>query len=502
MCGIIGVFGRKETAIYLAIKGMRGLQHRGQEGLGLAAGDPDFNGIMVERGQGEVSQVLPNINVTRLEHNVVIGQTRYSTIGASNLQNVQPAMGFFRGKPFAVLQNGSLVNLTEIARYTKKNYTGVSDTHAIADLLGNTREISIESAIIEMTKHLRGSYNLIILFNNEIYAVRDPRGFHPFQLGIGPEGEFVVASESYAFDFMRGRLVRDIRAGEYLRISKDGIATFHQIHRPDNQHLQFCIFESQYYLSPHSIVHGVKAGTAREFMGERLAREYLKHHSIRAGTIIAPIPDSGNQAALGAYRYLLQKRYDVIFEPYLIFRSHAANVRRAFILPRKEDRIERIYEKFHVDESKARGKHILLVDDTLVEGLSSRIVIEMARSAGAREVSLGIASPRLLYPDLYGNNMYERYKNDELIARKFNGNVDKIAHAINADNLCYLPLQESIDAILEARRDTHAYSPHHHTEEFNRMSFHTAPYSGIYAEGTGDFPVESLDFMPISTPSQ
>ena len=337
MCGVVGVVGSKETAVYTAVSCMRALQHRGQEGMGIASW---LNGeMLIARREGEVLQALSTLSIADFKSTALLGHTRYATIGEGRIENVQPVVQKFRGKSFALVHNGSLVNLQELSDMTGKDYKNLSDTHIVADLIAQSRLSSIEDALIEAASKLRGSYNLIVLFGGDIYAMRDPHGFHPLQIGQGPNGEHVVASESYAFDFIGGNFIRDVWAGEFIHLSKQG---FHYLTTfGEDTKIQVDIFEFQYYLSPASIVHGVEVGAAREMMGAHLADIYASLYSIPQGAVVAPIPDSGNQAALGFSKKLRTLGYDISFEPHLIFRSHASNVHRAFIEPTKKRRLGR-----------------------------------------------------------------------------------------------------------------------------------------------------------------
>ncbi|TSC73503.1 MAG: amidophosphoribosyltransferase [Parcubacteria group bacterium Gr01-1014_70] len=494
MCGIVGGFN-----LFDVINCSRALQHRGQQGFGIGFFGND-NDIHVLRREGEVPQALWSIDLSDLQGSSFVTHTRYSTTGAGTLENVQPV---YRKNnfEFALVHNGNIVNMHEIERITNRSYANLSDTHAIADLIAQSPRSTIEEAIQEACMQLRGSYNLLVLHNGNIHVIRDPHGFHPLQLGLSAKGEYLVASESYAFDFVGGKLLRDIHPGEYIVISKDTCTPITRFPRIRHPHIQLDIFELQYYASPFSIIHGVHVGTARQLFGMYLVQETKAMHNLPPGTVVAPVPDSGNQVALGMYKELLHSGFDVDYNPYLISRSHTTYVHRAYIEPTVEQRLQRIQEKYTVSEMHARGRNVLLGDDTIVGGLTSRFIANKAQAAGARSVSYGISAPPNVYPDVYGNDQYARYTRKELIAHKHKGNEVAIAKEIGANNVWYLSLKASIRAILDARALTRSMCtnlpPLDTQDELNEHSFHTAPYSGFYAEGTGDYPVKSLDLLPI-----
>lgn len=462
MCGLVGVFNQKRLAADYLYVLLAMLQHRGKQSAGAVISEKQlFRSIS---GLGEVLQVFSSARLSGLGGKIGIGHVRYGTSGAYDASNIQPLSGSFKGHDFFLAHNGNLVNTRELKRQLGREISDAeSDTRVIAALLSSSRAADFESALLATAEKLRGAFNLVLLFDNKIYALRDPFGFHPLQLGRSDDG-WVVASENCAFNHLGVKLVRDIAPGELLVIDQSGPS---RIDRLPPRELKFDIFEFIYFSRPDSTVQRAHVGSARKLMGRKLALE----HEVEAD-IIVPVPDSGNNAALGFYRLMVDSGVRVDYEPEAIFRPRL--VGRTFIEPIK-DRKEKYLLKFNPQRVLLRGRRVVLVDDSIVRGNSMKTIIAMVRRAGARKVSVVSASPKYRYPDFYGIDTHR--DRGELIARRLNGDVEVIRKELGADYLGYLSLEATIQAILEAAPDS----------GLTKDSFYTGPFTGEYPAGVGDF---------------
>ncbi len=464
MCGIVGMRDKEKfvaSNLYVALLQM---QHRGKESAGIVV--DCGNELLKISGSGEVPQVFSEESLSDLRGEIGIAQVRYSTFGGTEYSNIPPVQGKFKGFDFFLVHNGNLVNTEELRKITKSR-PAVSDTKVIADLISLSSASSFEEAIIETIKKLRGGFNLIFIFNKTIYAVRDNFGFHPLQLGIQREN-YIIASESCVFDHLGAKFLRDVSPGEFIVLDENGIKSYAS---GLGSNLKIDIFEYIYFLRPDSVVHGVEAGLARYFMGRALAEE----HPILADVII-PIPDSGNEATLGYYEYMVDKGVRMEFRPWALFRPHT--VSRTFIEPVQNRREYYLNLKFNPRPLQLKGKSVLMIDDSLVRGNTISKVEKLLKNIGARSVSALIASPMYLFPDFYGIDTY-RAKN-ELIAKKYNGDIRFIKENLGLEYLNYLNIQNTIDAVLKARGENSVLT---------KDNFYTGPFNGEYPAGTGDFAI-------------
>ena len=460
MCGIVAVINKEREAVsdlYIALLQM---QHRGKESAGIVVFHQET--MMYTGGMGEVAQVFSSKQLNMHKGTVGIGHVRYGTHGSGGSCNIQPLKGVFRGSHFYLAHNGNLTNVDELKKIVSTK-GDVSDTRVIADLLSLSSAPTFEDALRETLPKLRGAFNLIFLIDGCIYAVKDSFGFHPLQLGRRGD-DFLVASESCVFDHLGAELVYDIKPGHILVVDTHGYTS----HRwATQQKLTFDIFEFIYFLRPDSVTYGVEAGMARYWMGNFLAQE----HPMDIDMVI-PIADSGNEAAQGYYEGLPQKGH-VKFRPWALFRPHT--VSRTFIEPAQETRQHNLNLKFNPRPTLIKGKHVMLVDDSLVRGNTMTKVVGLMYDAGAEKVSAVIASPMYRYPDFYGIDTGRAHH--ELIAHRQQGNIDAIREKCGLDYLGYLPLDLTIKAVLKAGEDTDS--------ELSKDSFYTGPFSGIYPAGKG-----------------
>ncbi len=422
-CGVFGVCDSQDAA-NLAYLGLYALQHRGQESAGIAT--LDDGRIHVEREMGYVADVFDEVRLGRLPGRTAIGHVRYSTAGASLLINAQPIV-FASGRgPLALAHNGNLVNARQIREQLERSgalFTTTSDSEMILHLIARSKAPTLQTAIAEALLEVRGAYSLLILSREGIFAVRDPNGIRPLSLGVR-EGAPVVASETCAFDLIGARFERDVEPGEIVKLSREGFAS-HRFAFPQSTP---CVFEHVYFARPDSLVFGKSVAATREAFGARLARE----HPAQADVVV-PVPDSGMYAALGYAR-----ESGIPFALGLV-RNHY--VGRTFIEPKQAIRHFGVKVKLNPVREVVEGKRIVLVDDSIVRGTTSRKIVRMLREAGALEVHVRISSPPTVASCHYGIDTPTR---QELIAST--QPVEGIREYVEADTLGYL----SPDGMLEA----------------------------------------------------
>jgi amidophosphoribosyltransferase len=423
-CGVFGVCD-SEDASNLAYLGLYALQHRGQESAGIASLD-DAGAIHVEREMGYVADVFDESRLSRLPGRTAIGHVRYSTAGASLLANAQPIV-FATGRgPLGLGHNGNLVNAREIRAALEAKgalFTTTSDSEVILHLIARSSAPTLAGAIADALSEVRGAYSLVILSREGIFAVRDPNGIRPLSLGVR-EGSPVVASETCAFDLIGARFERDVEPGEIVHLSREGVVS-HRFAFPISTP---CIFEHVYFARPDSRVFGRSVAASRQAFGRRLAREHPA-----PADVVVPVPDSGMYAALG-----FSEESGIPFAMGLV-RNHY--VGRTFIEPKQAIRHFGVKVKLNPVREVVGGKRVVLVDDSIVRGTTSRKIVQMIREAGAKEVHVRISSPPTMNSCHYGIDTPTR---GELIAA--NQSTEEIRRFIDADSLGYL----SVEGMLEA----------------------------------------------------
>ncbi|HWA61800.1 MAG TPA: amidophosphoribosyltransferase [Caulobacteraceae bacterium] len=416
-CGVFGIFGVPEASTVVAL-GLHALQHRGQEACGIAAFDGQS--FHVERHMGLVADSFAGQDLAaRLPGGAAIGHTRYSTAGGSVLRNVQPMFSDLAGGGIALAHNGNLTNfLTVRERMMEEGeiFQSTSDSEIIIHLIARSRKQKIVDRFIEAISQIEGGYALVALTNKKLIGVRDPLGIRPLVLG-DLDGKAVLASETCALDVIGARFVRDVEHGEMVVITEDGVESLRPF--PAN-HARPCVFEYVYFARPDSVVNGRSVYEVRKLMGRRLAEE-----TGVPADVVVPVPDSGVPAALG-YAEASGLPYELG-----IIRSHYAG--RTFIQPSQGVRELGVRMKHSPNRAVLQGKRIILIDDSIVRGTTSRKIVRMVREAGAAEVHLRSASPQLRWPDFYGIDMPDREK--LLAATK---SLEEMTSFLEVDSLGFL----------------------------------------------------------------
>ncbi|MCY0990173.1 amidophosphoribosyltransferase [Nannocystis sp. ILAH1] len=417
MCGVFGIFNHPEAA-NLTYLGLHALQHRGQESAGIVTSQEGT--LHAVRKMGYVADVFDGA-FGQLPGRIAIGHVRYTTAGGSLPKNIQPLTAEYRHGSVALGHNGNLVNAEQLREELEHDgaiFSSQSDTEVILQLLARSREPTFVERLCDALGRVQGAYSLVLVTEDKLLAVRDPYGFRPLVLGRlrNHPDCYVVASETCAFDLIEADKIRDIAPGEILVIDHTGLRSV-QLRR-DNR--RFCVFEHVYFARPDSVLDDLAVYEARIAMGDHLAREAPVE-----ADVVVPVPDSGVVAALG-----FAKASRIPFEMGLI-RNHY--VGRTFIEPKDSIRHFGVKLKLNPVPQVLRGKRVVVVDDSLVRGTTSRKIVKMIRAAGASEVHLRISSPPVISPCYYGIDTPTR---SELIAASHT--PDEIARYLTADSLAYL----------------------------------------------------------------
>ena len=421
MCGVFGIWNHPEAA-KLTYLGLHALQHRGQEGAGIVSGELQADFLSRHHARGLVADIFTEDALQGLTGPRAIGHVRYSTAGGSGPQNVQPfKVDTMRG-PLSIAHNGNLVNFEDIRRDLEREgaiFSTRSDTEVLVHLLARARAPRIEDRVREACTQVEGAYTLLIMHRDGLIGVRDPNGYRPLVIGrVG--GAYVFASETCALELIEGEFVREVEPGEMVCLGLDGQLRSERLYHAPGALPQSCIFELVYFARPNSRVFESNVYEARRAMGMQLARE-----SPPDADLVMPVPDSGVPAALGfAEQAGLPFRHGLI-------RSHY--VGRTFIEPTQSIRNFGVKLKLSAVRSVVEGKRVVVVDDSVVRGTTSRKIVEIIRNAGAEEVHVRVSAPPTAFPCFYGINTPTR---DELIAARMS--TSEIAAYLHADSLAYL----------------------------------------------------------------
>ncbi len=431
-CGVFGVYAPEHDVHTLAYFALYALQHRGQESAGIASVQ---NGhIMTVRDLGLVSQVFDQQKLNALKGDMAIGHVRYSTTGSSAWENAQPVHRSDR-RELALAHNGNLINAVELHAELRErgvSFRSTSDSEIIAALLSTHEAERIEDAVADVLPRLQGAFSTVVMTREGVVAFRDPAGLRPLSLGrLGDR--FCVASETCAFDLIGATHVRDVQPGELVSMTEGGLEQKTVVR---SQRRAFCIFEHIYFARPDSRLEGNRTQVSRRKMGEILWREA----PVDADVII-PVPDSGNPAAAGYSRASGIPRDDGLIKNRYIART--------FIQPGQELRKHGLRLKFNPMPEVVGGKRIVVVDDSIVRGNTTRQIVQMLRDAGASQVHMRISAPPIRHPCHYGIDMST---SEEMVAH--GRTVDEIAAELGCDSLAYLSLEGVYEAI-RATRSTH-----------------------------------------------
>jgi len=424
-CGVFGIFGHPEAA-NMTYLGLYALQHRGQESAGIAASDNEI--IRLTRAMGYVADVFNGDNLARLSGPTAIGHVRYSTAGESRVANAQPFLIDCAHGQMAICHNGNLVNAGELKDMLVKQgsiFQSSTDTEVVLHLYARSKKTTVDDAVVDAVSQGQGAFSYVMMTRDKLIAVRDPHGFRPLALGRLDDA-YVVCSETCAMDLIGATYVRDIEPGEILIISAEGARSI----RPfPPARLAQCVFEHVYFSRPDSFVFGKSVNEVRTNLGRILARE----HGVPADVVV-PVPDSGVCAAVGfADESKIPLRMGLI-------RNHY--VGRTFIQPQSSIRHFGVKVKLNPVRSILDGRRVVLVDDSLVRGTTSRKIVKMVRAAGAKEVHVRISCPPTISPCFYGVDTPRR---SELIAATHT--LEEIRTYLDADSIGYLSLEGLMSAV-------------------------------------------------------
>jgi amidophosphoribosyltransferase len=450
MCGIFGIANHPDAATQTYL-GLYALQHRGQESTGISSSDGDQ--VHTHKSMGYVADVFSEDVLAKLKGTNAIGHTRYSTAGDSNEGNAQPIVVNCTYGTVALVHNGNLINAVSLREGLERQgaiFQSTSDSEVILHLLARSEADTLTDALAETLVQVQGAFSLLLLTKDALIGVRDPNGFRPLNLGK-VNGSYVLASETCAFDLIGAAYIREVEPGEIVLIRGDELKSVKALSAP---RLSKCIFEHVYFSRPDSIVFGRTVQSSRDLMGRILAQET----SVDADLIV-PIPDSGVTAAIG---YSQESGIPFAFG---LIRNHY--VGRTFIEPKTRIRNFGVKVKLNPVKELLQGKRVVLVDDSIVRGTTSRKIVKMVRAAGAKEVHMRITCPPTLSPCFYGIDTPTK---KELIASSHT--VEEIGKYIEADSLAYLSLSGLIRAVGGRGGD-----------------FCTACY-------TGQYPIDFVDAFP------
>jgi amidophosphoribosyltransferase len=424
-CGVFGIFGHPEAA-NMAYLGLYALQHRGQESVGIVASDGKQ--MRVSKAMGYVADGFDNDSLAALPGSLAVGHVRYSTAGASQLSNAQPILIDCSHGQIAIAHNGNLVNARELREELVGNgsiFQSSSDTEVVLHLYARSKAATVEDAVIESVSQVQGAFSFVLLARDRLIAVRDPHGFRPLALGKLDEG-YVVCSETCAMDLIGATYLRDVAPGEVLIVSAHGIRSIKPFPPAPLAH---CVFEHVYFARPDSYVFGQSVNEVRTNLGRVLAREQPVN-----ADVIVPVPDSGVCAAMG-----FSDESGIPLRMGLI-RNHY--VGRTFIEPQAAIRHFGVRVKLNPVKSILDGMRVVLIDDSIVRGTTSRKIVRMVRAAGAREVHVRISCPPTISPCFYGVDTPSR---SELIAATHT--LDQITSYLDADSVAYLSLEGLLSAV-------------------------------------------------------
>ena len=436
MCSVVGIYGN-ENASKLAYYSLFAMQHRGQEAAGISSSDGVH--IRTIKNRGLVTQIFKEEHFNVLKGNMAIGHTRYSTAGDDSILDAQPVFARYGLGEISIVHNGNLVNAKEIRDELIKRgaiFQSNMDTENLIHLIAkNYQKPTLKERIIDAVKKIKGAFSLIILSRSKMFVIRDPFGFRPLSIGKIKSGGYIVASETCAFELVGAEFIRDVKPGEMITFENGEIKS-EMIFEPTPKQ---CVFEYIYFARPDSNVFGKNVYSVRKQMGRELAKELPVD-----ADMVVPVPDSGVAAALG-----YAQESGIPFEM-AIMRNHY--VGRTFIEPTQEIRDLKVKMKLSPIKHKIQGKKLVVIDDSIVRGTTSRRIVRMLKEAGAKEVHMRIASPATTGPCYYGVDTPSK---EELIASKLS--TEEISKYIEADSLAYLSIEGLVKAIGD-KKDNYCFA--------------------------------------------
>ncbi|CAN5269652.1 amidophosphoribosyltransferase [soil metagenome] len=467
-CGIFGIFDHSDAAL-LTYYGLHALQHRGQESAGIVTSYFDEKKqryvMPMHKDFGLVLSVFDDDKIFKreLKGRTAIGHNRYSTSGSSkNPANIQPFRVHHKNGNLAIGHNGNLTNarlLRDRFREEGVLFQSTSDTELILHLISHSKKSTQLEQILDALRQIEGAYCLVILTDDKLIAVRDPNGFRPLALGL-IDGSYTVASETCAFDIIGAEFIRDVEPGEVVVIDRNTSAT----NAPESYLLDAkkgttssqCIFEYVYFSRPDSRIFGEMVDKIRRNLGKQLAKEHplnevLKNSTSDKKPIVISVPDSSNTAAIGYAHENQKSGYDCKYDIGLI-RNHY--VGRTFISPGQKSREQKVRTKFNPVKGVIEGRSVIIVDDSIVRGTTSRYLVEMIRNANPLEIHFLVSSPPITHPCFYGMDFPSP---EELIANKFNRDEQAIAREIGVDSVRYLSARGLVEAVQESNESDHSY---------------------------------------------
>lgn len=426
-CGVFGIWGHPQAA-EVTYFGLHSLQHRGQEGAGIVSNDQ--GNLRGHRNTGLLSEVFKNPrDLTKLTGSAAVGHVRYATAGAADIRNIQPFLYKFHDGQFALAHNGNLTNAISLRKELEGQgaiFNASSDTEILMHLIRRSHNSEFMGKVKEALNIVKGGFAYLLLTEDKLIAALDPNGFRPLSIGKMKNGAWVVSSETCAFEVVGAEWVRDVNPGEVIIIDDNGIQ--YDTYTSETQ-LSICSMEYVYFARPDSTIAGVNVHTARKNMGRRLAQEFKYEADIVVG-----VPNSSLSAAMGfAEESGLPNEMGLVKNQY---------TQRTFIQPTQELREQGVRMKLSAVSGVVKGKRVVMIDDSIVRGTTSRRIVQLLREAGAKEVHVAIGSPELKYPCFYGIDIQNRR---ELISA--NHNAEEVCEIIGADTLTYLSLDGMIESI-------------------------------------------------------
>ncbi len=461
-CGVFGIFGSPSASIE-TYYGLHALQHRGQEACGIVTRDFNKNDkpvFHIHKGEGLVTEVFEDSEIFKnyLTGTAAIGHNRYSTTGSSqSRKNIQPFIVNYRKGNLAIAHNGNLTNekgLREELVNEGAIFQTTTDTEVILHLIARSRLDNQVEQIKEAIRKIEGAYSLVLLTDDKLIAARDPHGFRPLAIGK-LNGSYIISSESCAFDLLSAEFIREVEPGEIVVID-DEVLESKEIKSyrifEDKSEKKHCVFEYIYFSRPDSFIFGHNVDKMRRRLGKVLARNHPVYNEDSEKVIVISVPDSSNTTALGYQTELEKVGVDCKLEIGLI-RSHY--IGRTFIQPGQKNREIGVRIKFNTVKGVLEGRTVVIVDDSIVRGTTSKQLVKLIRDANPKSIHFRVSSPPITHPCYYGMDFPNK---DELIAQQFNSNINQIAKYLGVDSLEYLTIDEMLEAVSEAGEDNFCHA--------------------------------------------